>query len=176
MDKYLNWITGAIDDDRRWRVRTHQKLIHRMHRTPFAVKDQNDQPRENDGYDLRWRFIWENDYPIDYAITVPDVPEGQCSVLEMMTALALRADENFTKSSSSSVPTFFWDMVKSMGLLGETDNMYDDENVKHHLYIFNSRTYEPNGHGGLFMFRNTEEDMRNISIWDQLCRWVNKES
>ena len=168
-DGYLSWIESLIDDDRKWMVAVHKKLIKKLHTVAFVVKDPNDWPRENDGYDLRWRFAWEKYYPMSCDVTVPEVLGERCSILEMMTALALRADENF----KTSVPDLFWSMVKSMGLLGETDNMYDEENVNERLDIFNNRMYKPNGHGGLFVFENPEKDMRNVNIWDQLCMWIN---
>lgn len=169
-DEYLQWIKGIIKDPRGWMLPVHVKLIDKLYTTEFLVQDENDRPRENDGYDLRWRFIWDKYYPMHYDVVVPNIREGKCSILEMMVALSLRMDENF----EIPVSDIFWIMVKNMGLLGETDNVYDDENVVEILDKFNNRMYEPNGHGSLFYIRDTDEDMRNISIWDQLCRWVNR--
>lgn len=175
---YFDWLKQMIKDSRNYMVPVHQRLIKQLHRTKFLVQDPHDQPRENDGIDLRWRFAWECGHVGDELIYVPWLHEDcECSILEMMVALAFRADENFTKKSNdeSTVANLFWKMVKNMGLLGEADNVYDEENVTYKLDIFNNRMYEPNGHGGLFMFRgNCGEDMRNVEIWHQLCLWVNE--
>lgn len=174
MDGYLYWIKTLIRDPDGWRLTMHTKLIEQLHQTQFLVMDPNDQAREDDGYDMRWRYAWEADISDD-SVSVPYIQENHCSILEMMTALALRADENFTYSNNSAVSELFWDMVKNMRLLGETDNMYDRDNVTYRLDIFNNRMYEPNGYGGLFFFPEvTDEDMRNVSIWNQLCRWYNR--
>ena len=173
---YLDWLTKQIRDENGWKVKTHQKLIRQLHRTPFFVCDPNDQPRENDGYDLRWRYKWDTDLHdgVEYTF-VHDIPAESCSILEMMIALAMRADENFTRSSESTVPFIFWSMVKNMGLLDKTDNVYDEDSVTYCLDIFNNRMYAPNGYGSLFVFRaDCPEDMRNVDIWNQLCRWINE--
>lgn len=175
---YLKFLFDVIRDQNGWRVMTHKKLIEHLHHTLFIVANPNDQPRENDGIDLRWRFAWECGHMGDDLIYIPWFNEEHCTILEMMVALALRADENFTRKSNyeTTVSWIFWSMVQNMGLLGETDNMYDYENVDFCLDRFNNRMYEPNGHGGLFMFPNTTEDIRNVEIWYQLCRWINEHS
>ena len=174
---YFGWLKKTIRDSRNYMVPLHNKLIKRLHSTKFLVQDPNDRPRENDGIDLRWRFAWECGHVGDELIYVPWLYEDEeCSILEMMVALSFRADENFTKQNNdeSTVANLFWNMVKNMGLLEQADNVYDDELVRYKLDIFNDRMYEPNGYGGLFMFKNCTDDMRDVEIWHQLCRWVNE--
>lgn len=174
---YLDWLFNVIRDGNGWKVKTHRNLIQRLHTIPFVVKDPKDQPRENDGIDLRWRFAWEHGHMGDELIYIDNFDEEKCSVLEMMVALAFRTDESFTRNSSdeTTVSFIFWNMIKCMGLLGETDNVYDDEYVILTVNRFNNREYEKNGHGGLFLLRyDDEDDMRCIDIWTQLCIWVNE--
>jgi len=172
---YLDWLMNQIRDEDSWKLKTHQKLIRQLHNTTFLVCDPNDQAREDDGYDLRWRYKWDAGL-MDNGnyVFVNNIPDEKCSILEMMIALAMRADENFTRGSNLTAPFIFWSMVKSLGLLGETDNIYDEINVMYRLDTFNNRMYEPNGHGGLFILRTSDENMRNIDIWNQLCRWINE--
>ena len=37
---------------------------------------------------------------------------------------------------------------------------------------FNRREYSPDGRGGLFVVRNTSEDLRDVDIWSQLCWYL----
>lgn len=174
---YLNWLFNTVKDKEGWKLTTHKKLLCRLHRTPFLVQDPNDQPRENDGIDLRWRFAWECGHVGDELIYIDNFNDERCSILEMMVSLALRADENFYKTNNdeTTVAFLFWNMIKNMGLLNETDNVYDDEMVVYKLDKFNNRMYDINGDGGLFMFpHNHTEDFRNVDIWTQLCWWVNE--
>ena len=173
---YLDWLIHIVWDKDGLKVKTHRKLIEQLHKTPFFVLNPNDQPREDDGVDLRWRFAWEYGHAGDDLIYVRNYSEEKCSILEMMVALAFRADEEFTKqiNDNSTVQKIFWDMVKNLGLLGETDNVYDEDNVAYILERFNRRLYKPNGKGGLFYFPyNDTDDMRQFEIWYQLCWYIN---
>ena len=175
-DLYFNWLKSIIRDRDGFKLLTHEKLIRQLHSTPFYVLLPNDQPREDDGVDLRWRFAWECGHSGDELMCVKNIPEEKCSVLEMMVALSLRTDENFTKQNNyeTTMSWVFWTMVSNMGLLPYTDNVYDEINVSMIIDTFNNRMYHPNGMGGLFYFpTNCTDDMRQIEIWHQLCWWVN---
>ena len=177
---YLNWLIRTVQDTD-GKALIHQKLIRQLHRTPFLVINKKDQSRENDGVDLRWRFKWETMRSYDEIedITyISDVPDERCSLLEMMVALAFRADEDFTKrkNEKSTVPLIFWDMVRNLGLLEQTDNVYDPDEVARVLQRFNNREYERNGKGGLFSFKNITDDMREVEIWYQLCWYINEKN
>ena len=52
------------------------------------------------------------------------------------------------------------------------DKNYDEKIANNIIYNFLERQYKPNGKGGLFYIRNCEEDLRNVSIWTQLCWYL----
>ena len=172
---YFDWLIHAIWDENGWKVKTHRKLLKKMNNFLFMIKIPNDVYRVNDGIDIRWRFAWESGHLGDNLIC-SSFGDDECSVLEMMIALAFRANESMANQNGEpTVQHIFWDMVKNLGLLGETDNMYDEENVSYMLKRFNERLYQQNGKGGLFYFPyNDTDDMRKIEIWDQLCWYVNE--
>ena len=174
-DLYFDWLMHVIRDHDGFKVNTHHKLIEHLHNTPFIVALPNDQPRESDGIDLRWRFAWESGHMGDELLYTRYIPDEMCSVLEMMVALAFRADENFTRvtNDDTTVSWIFWMMVRNLGLLPFTDGYFDQSEVDRILYNFNTRNYKPDGDGGLFKFKDPNEDMRQIEIWYQLCWWYN---
>lgn len=180
--KYLDWLYSTVCASGYESIaHNHRQLILQLHQTQFVVYNLKDQPREADGIDLRFRYCWDTgiDYKNYNEYSFSDlIPVDHCSILEMMIALAYRADENFTRKTNneSTVPNNFWDMVKNLGLMGETDDFYDYDTVCNTLDHFNKRTYEPNGHGSLFRFNNPKDDMREIDIWYQLCWYVNSKN
>ena len=178
---YFDWLFSKVYDQGGEKVKSHRKLLNALFEFPFKPTNPLDQAREEDGIDLRWRYYWEN-FHIDDNTDIsiynfnPNMYHTQCSVLEMMVALAFRADENFTREHihRSSVPDIFWEMITNMGLIAETDPLFDIEYVTLKLERFISRTYEPNGRGGLFYFKNIDTDIREVEIWYQLCWYVNE--
>ena len=179
---YLDWLRNTVYDKNGTKAKTHHKLLNQMHNTVFEVSNQKDYSRLEDGIELRFRFVWErftnySDYFTNNYIFVKNIPETSCSILEMMIALSFRADETFAKINNEdlTVPFIFWNMVKNLCLIGETDDLYDADNVAYVLERFNKRMYDSNGRGGLFAFPvGSSEDMRNVEIWYQLCWYINQ--
>ena len=67
---------------------------------------------------------------------------------------------------------WFWGMIVNLGLGAMTDNRYDEKRVDDILDRFLSRTYDPDGRGGLFTVRNCDVDMRKVEIWKQLLLYL----
>ena len=133
-----------------------------------------DMNRADDGTDLRYRFAYEND--IDYRLVSDELDNRQCSVLEMMAALALRCEENIMHDPSKGDRTSKWfhDRLDSMGLTDMTDDNYDSGHVSRAVGIMLSRSYKRNGKGGLFTVRDNFRDMRKIEIWNQMCLYMDE--
>ena len=131
-----------------------------------------DGNRAEDGIDLRYRFAIRcderNEKVILRALNFP------CSVFEMIFALAIRCEETIMDNPSVGDRTkqWFWGMIASLGLGSMTDDQFDKRYVDSVLEHFMNREYEPNGKGGLFTIRNTNQDLRKVDIWCQLCWYL----
>lgn len=150
-----------------------QMTIAHLFQTPFRYSYISmDGNRLEDGLRLRERFGEEQGYS-QHQLSLLDIHE--CSILEVMIALALRMEEETMASSEFGDRTnrWFWYMIVSLGLGGMTDDHYDPDVVDRILDRFLDREYEPNGAGSLFYVPNTKKDFRNIEIWYQMCEYLN---
>ena len=140
-------------------------IIDSLYHIQFVWHNQMDMNRYSDGQFLIYRFADENGYSREL---ISDYFEPkECSVLEMMVALALRCEDTFTYDVTYGDRTniWFWEMVNSLGLF-ETDS------IEKSMERFMDLEYEPNGKGGLFTIPNCVYDLREIDIWTQLCWWL----
>ena len=67
---------------------------------------------------------------------------------------------------------WFWGMITNLGLGSMTDDDYSRDYVDSVIDRFLRNDYESNGKGGLFTIRNCEYDLRSVSIWCQLCWYL----
>ena len=72
--------------------------------------------------------------------------------------------------------TSFWfmEMVTNLRLATMTDENFDPEYFEKCMNTLLTRSYTPNGYGGLFVVENPREDMRETDIWYQ-CMWYLEE-
>lgn len=166
---YFQWLNGLIFGNQK---RPYTKLLRALHDTPFQFVLEMDQNRETDGVALRYRFGYENDISGD---TIADAFDGyHCSVLEMMTALCIRCEEQIIDDIDiqKNIEKMFMDMICSLGLLDQTDIQFDYDTVVYTMERFLNRRYAPNGRGGLFTNSRIGVDMRKIEIWYQMCFYL----
>lgn len=173
LNLYFEWLFEMVCGLRFASDISFRKLITHLHNTEFRYVIPKDENRANEGANLRHRF----------AITqMPDVPEneildilsGPCSVLEMMVALAIYAEEHVMDNPQIGDRTsqWFWNMVVSLGLGDQMDHRFDRRYVEDTLDRFMDRKYSPNGQGGLFTIRNCKRDLRKVEIFYQLCWYL----
>lgn len=164
---YKIWITNFATN---WIAEygEYGKLINYLYSRIFYSIMDYDLNREIDGKELRISFVDES-----HKYTYRDAYlylSGNCRVLEMMVALALKCEEqimhDFTIGDRSKI--WFYTMICSLGLSEMTDENYDEQVVSEIIDRFLARKYDSNGSGGLFFVENCIEDMRNIDIWYQL--------
>lgn len=144
-----------------------------LFQTPFRYSYISmDGNRLEDGLRLRDRFGEQNGYS-QHQLTLLDGYE--CSVLEVMIALALRMEEETMSSSEFGDRTnqWFWYMIVSLGLGGMTDDNYDQDEVEFIINRFLDREYDSDGSGSLFYVPGTTKDFRRIEIWYQMCEYLN---
>ena len=150
----------------------NRKIITLLHNIEFRYSIPMDANREEDGIDLRYRFITEIGIPKNYQ-EVYGYLDGPCSVLEMMIALAIRCEESIMDDPDIGDRTseWFWLMMKNLGLDYMSDRKFDRDIAEEKISIFLDRKYKRNGEGGLFVV-NGRRDLRKVEIWYQMCWYL----
>lgn len=170
---YFQWLYGMVaapgfhDKDL-----TYWKLLRVLYQKEFfwdEVHVPNDENRASDGIALRGEFLMRN----DISFADPDWLDMNCSMLEMVIALARRIE---FEAFAGSAYFWFWTMLDNLGLTG-----YSDERrfTKRLLYRIDciledviNRNYEPTGLGGLFPLRDPRHDQRERELWYQMNDFV----
>lgn len=162
-DPYFEWIYDKMCDTRFPESVTFRKLLSYLHNTEFVYSIPRDENRAEDGRDLRKRFNYETG-----AVGPPRCLP--CSVLEMMVALVIRAEETIMDDPllGNRTAQWFWGMIVNLGLGNMDDTRFDERHVDYTITRFLDRRYSPDGKGGLFTIKNCNEDLRNVEIWYQL--------
>lgn len=150
----------------------NRKIITLLHNIEFRYSIPMDANREEDGIDLRYRFMTEVGIPKNYQ-EVYGYLDGPCSVLEMMIALAIRCEESIMDDPDIGDRTseWFWLMMKNLGLDYMSDRKFDRDIAEEKISIFLDRKYKRNGEGGLFVI-NGRRDLRKVEIWYQMCWYL----
>lgn len=168
---YFTWLYDMMCNKRYARGISYFKLFEYLYDREFVWSIPRDENRAVDGIDLRYRFAYGNKdiEDVDLYLT------GPCSVLEMIVALAIRCEETIMTDPSMGDRTaqWFWGMVTNLGLGSMSDDDFDEQYVDYVITTFLNRDYQPNGKGGLFTVRNSEEDLRDVEIFYQLCWYLN---
>lgn len=160
---YFYWLIDLVGMNRKEYYELLYFLYHRNYEW-FIPLDEN---RAQDGFDLRLKFA--ESQGMDYRLVLNELP-ADCTVLEMMCALAKRCEDQIMTNIDYGDRTSVWfmDMIKSLGVDIYTDSNFDEEKVDYCICRFLNRDYEPDGKGGLFTVKNPPRDMRNVEIWCQL--------
>lgn len=173
-NKYFNWMCKLVGCNHRKKELSYKRLLTYLYRTEFVPLVKQDINRAIDGRDLRYRFGSE------YGLLVNNIEicldSKECSILEMMVALAVRCEVHIMGDDKFGNRTGKWfgDMIYSLGLSTFTDFNYDDCRVIQIVDDFINRNYSFNGEGGLFTVNNPRQDMRNTEIWYQMCWYLNE--
>jgi hypothetical protein len=133
-----------------------------------------DGNRSEDGIDLRYS-VFGYECGVDQHEIERYLDHRDCSIFEMMVALAVKA-ENIVGDSQFGDRTavWFWYMIKSLGLLEEDDEHYNEAFVAFAIDCFINHDYRPDGKGGLFTVEDPPNDMRDVEIWKQMCWFLNE--
>lgn len=167
-EEYFEWMFDVVCGERFHKDISYRKLLTYLHEREFTYIIPRDANRAEDGIYLRYRFAYD----------LLDDPRrelgGPCTVFEMMVALAIRCEETIMDDPDKGDRTgqWFWGMIVNLGLGAMTDDVFDIRVVESIIDRFLSRNYEPNGKGGLFTIRNYDTDLREMEIWNQLCRYL----
>ena len=172
---YFQWLCDIVHIEQEYV--SYRLLARDLHRRPFLYFVDYDENRAGDGLELREEYMRQIDYP-GYA----DI-EGECSVFEMIVALARRMD--FETSDpydlddlSDRTAFWFWEIMDNLGLSRYSDDVYVEESgdvmVDFIIDLLLERKYEPNGIGGMFPLESYAEDQRYVEIWNQMNAYLSE--
>ena len=167
---YFEWMYDLMCEGRFDRSITYRKLFTFLYDTEFVYFVPHDENRAEDGIALRYRFcLFNGCEDLEYCL------DGPCSILEMMVALSIRCEERIMSDPDYGDRTaqWFWGMISSLGLSGQTDYNFNERLVNDVITRFLNRDYSPNGRGGLFTIRRWDRDARDAEIWHQLMAYLN---
>lgn len=163
--RYLDWLSAIVepvDPDG-----SYSLLLIQLLNTVYVYEYEMDANRAHDGLALRDRFAVETGLYLD--------TDSPCTVLEMMVALAIRCERDIMYIPNKGDRTYiwFWVMIDNLGLLGMTDDKYDEVLVQAALFNFMNHMYETDGEGGLFYVPG-RNDMRDMDVWYQMQMFLNE--
>ena len=162
-ERYFQWLCKTVKSAE---YKNYSALLRFLFDKEFTYILPEDERRAIDGCRLRNHFLQS----IGYSYAMPVELNGPCSVLEMMTSLALRCENDVTGISYSEKDNrpgqFFWFMITNLGLWIFTDAHFKRQEVDSITNRFLNREYESDGTGGLFVIRN-HGDLRKVEIWYQ---------
>ena len=168
-ERYFDWICLKVVGP----IIHYRRLLRRLHDTPFIFSLPMDENRMEDGIDLRYRFGSEVGIPDVEIVNRLDI--FPCSVLEMMAALAIEEEAIMDDPDlGNRTSVWFMSMIENLGLLGMTDQRYNEAYVDERIRVLLLRQYAPDGRGGLFYIKGCDEDLRGIQIWYQMNWYLNE--
>lgn len=167
-ERYFEWLYSQIAAVKnRNPSRSYWELAKQLHHKPYIWFVPNDDNRAEDGRLLRDEFL-------DGA-GIREVDrlwmELDCSILEMLIGLSRRV----SYESYGTPGDWFRRLLDNLGFVTFTDSAYNAgvaEDVDFVLEQLNHRTYDRNGHGGLFPLHLAAEDQRKVEIWYQMSAYL----
>ena len=151
---YFDWLCDLVCDDKH-SAHAYRKLLMYLYKTDFVYTIPMDGNRFEDGIDMRYRF--GSVYGYDEAMTASYLDNCPCSILEMMTALAVRCEEHI-----------MWD--PDIG--DRTGKWFDYGRADFVISKFLNREYDSDGNGGLFKVKNCKQNLNSAEIWYQMCLYL----
>lgn len=168
-DQYLTWLYSEVSEVRtRKSSKTFWNLFRQLFSTEFVWFVPNDDNRAEDGRALRLEWATNTKTEVN-----SNWLSLGCSFLELLIGLSRRLSFETDDDSSN----WFWHLINNLGLLGFHDRSnFKSEDVEDITAAVIWRTYDKNGHGGLFPIRHTSNDQRQVEIWYQLSEYLLQDS
>lgn len=173
-ESYFDWLYKQIDGHRRSYIKLCRILYDKKFRWSVALDDN----RCEDGLDLRRQFadgMDETHLEVQYFL------KGDCTVFEMMVALAIRMNDQIydLNSQENKTPKLFQELLGNLGMLHFYDALHlsvtDEVRIDQILEILMDRTYGRDGSGSLFpLKRRPPKDMSRVEIWYQMMAYLNE--
>lgn len=169
---YFRWLCEEVsaDDEQRPYIYLMRELFETEFSDETAVLIPHDHNRIEDGLELRKRYSEEARSRNENNLG------GNCSLLEMIIALAKRIEDSFGKYDYIS---WFWEMIGNLELMDFDDynpvwiSVYEyPDKVWDTIDTLLDRTYTKNGDGSLFPMNHAKRDMRKTEIWYQMSNYL----
>lgn len=164
MDAYFCWLISFIGD--KYIEGNYQKLLWKLFSTEYIWELDYDKNRAADGLFLRKIFTQETGMMY--------VGKPNCNVLEMMVALAKRAEDDIMHDPDYGDRSgyWFWTMIQNLGLDIYDDYGFFEPEVDRIIDVFLHHHYANNGYGGAFPIRSKTRDLRKTDLWWQMNAYL----
>lgn len=164
-NKYFSFLCDLVDTDG---LGAYDRLLSELHGIQFYPLVPNDDNRAEDGKQLRRKFIDEEG---QHALSQCEI--GECTVLEMLIALAHRLEFESMDSRWEKTPDqWFWILLDNLGIAEYNNEIPATDEIHFKVNIFLSRDYKRNGSGGLFPLKKSQKDQRRVEIWYQMSAYI----
>jgi hypothetical protein len=177
-DYYFRWLIELIGDS--YICGNYQKLLWKMHCREYVWELNLDENRASDGIYLR--NIFANSMGINTGDYIKLQGFGcdisrPCSVLEMMIALARKAEDDLMHDPDFGDRSgkWFWQMMENLGLDIYDDYNFNEFEVDRIIDIFLHHTYANGGNGNAFPIRKKSRDLRNTDLWWQMNAYMEEQ-
>lgn len=168
-DDYFEWLSEICTPNFYDRGR-HRNLLSYLFSVDFIVRNPEDQNRYDDGLSLRYRYSVEEE--VDISSIRYEFRNKNCSVLEMLVALAIRCEEDIMADEDYGDRTgyWFWSWINNLEI-DLTNDEFDEGLCDRKLADWLLGYYERDGYGSIFYIPDCEYDLRDLDIWLQLNYW-----
>ena len=171
-DGYFKWLLGILGFKESAECR-YISMLSYLYSTDFKLTDPvvgHDENRLSDAFELRATFSNNFTDPV-----LPKIFEEPMSVLEVLTAFAMRIDDDIMYDGSLHASKWFFIMIDNLGMTNFTDDtlgldwtIEDEEQI---VDIWMSRQYREDGKGSIFPLKCPGVDQKNLEMWYQMQEW-----
>lgn len=162
-DTYTKWLWQHVAQSDYYNCRM---LMHALNNHEFYWSITNDANRAEDGLSLR--EYYNDKYPEE---RIFEVMSSGCTVLEMLVALAQRAEiVMYDTDEGNQTYKWFWLFLDNLDIAMLDDHHWSDNNLSYLddvLSIWLERKFASDGQGSPFPVDNGN-DIRKTSMWDAL--------
>lgn len=164
-DMYYDWLKEFVRTDN---SENYNELLGHLYYRTYIWMLPNDENRAADGLSLRNRFEYETGIRVGI---------GNCSVLEMLIALANRIENEIMGDPVREDITWywFWTFIDNLGLIDCSDDCFDEVEVDQKLDIWMTNMYSEDGEGSIFgsiscatFFGKSDTNVKKMEIWNQM--------
>lgn len=161
-EHYYDWILSWLGVRKR-KYSHYKKLLRLLHEIPYSWINEGDENRYADGMGLRSRFCFEMDMTDkqwkEFFMNV----YSRCSVLEVLAAFSRRTVDKFT--CSEFYGAYFWVFVENLGLMGETDENFDENYVREVVNRWLTCEFDSHGNGSILPLATDEINVSHTEMW-----------
>lgn len=162
---YFVWLYNQVGDSAiRNPTRTYWKVLRQLFTKEFVWIVPNDDNRIEDGKALRYEFVDQSGLiNIDL-----DWMKLGCSTLELLIGLSRR----LAFQCDGEPRDWFWHLMDNLDLHYNDRGYLGENRIDGILDRVIWRTYDEDGHGGLFPLHYAAIDQRKIEIWYQMSAYI----